>query len=182
MASMLNSSLQAVWFKRLEVLDRATSGQSGLQCATRCTARCCPHAAMGTREPTYTVSGVAIMLPFELEYIAERTGMNLACFRRIPVAVAPGGVVEIGAMDIEMLCPFLTDDFRCSGYAFRPMDCRSFPMTPVFGTGGELTFRLASECPSLDTFSPDYQTRLKAVWREILPHLSADYRTFYNEL
>ncbi|MBC8445566.1 MAG: YkgJ family cysteine cluster protein [Chloroflexi bacterium] len=173
---------RAEWFRRLDALGGATAGESGLKCASLCTGRCCPHAAMATREPAYTVSHVAIMLPFEMEYIVARTGVHPARFRRTPAKIAPGVVVEIGSFDIEMPCPFLTDDFQCWGYAFRPMDCRSFPLVPVFGDGGELTFRLGTGCPSLDTFSPAYQARLKAAWRNLLPHLSADYRAVYNRL
>jgi Fe-S-cluster containining protein len=178
----LISQLRAEWFRRLEALGRATAGDSGLECASRCTGRCCPHEAMATREPAYTVSHVAIMLPFEMEYIIEETGVDPARFRRTPAEIAPGVVVEIGSFDIERPCPFLTDDFQCRGRTFRPMDCRSFPLIPVFGAGGELTFRLEASCPSLDTFLPAYQMRLKAAWQELLPHLSADYRAAYNRL
>jgi len=178
----LISQLRVEWFRRLEALGRATAGETGLECAARCTGRCCPHAAMATREPAYTVSHVVIMLPFEMEYVIAQTGVDAARFRRTPAEIAPGVVVEIGSCDVEMVCPFLTEDFRCWGYACRPMDCRSFPLVPVFGAGGELTFRLGAGCPSLDTFSPTYQAQLKAVWRELLPHLSADYRAVYNRL
>ena len=181
-AKNLVSLLRTEWFRRLDALGGATAGESGLECAWLCTGRCCPHAAMATREPAYTVSHVAIMLPFEMEYIIARTGVDPARFRRTPAEIAPGVVVDIGSFDIEMPCPFLTDDFQCRGHAFRPLDCRSFPLVPVFGAGGELTFRLETGCPSLDTFSPAYQARLKAAWQDLLPHLSADYRTVYNRL
>lgn len=183
MTVILRAQLQAEWFRRLESLGEALTGEAAmLDCAALCTGRCCPHAAMATREPAYTVSHVAIMLPFEMEYIIAQTGVAPARFRRTPAEIAPGIVVEIGSFDIEKPCPFLTGDFRCWGYACRPLDCRSFPLTPVFGANGKLTFRLGTGCPALGTFSLDYQARLKAVWRELLPHLSADYRALYNRL
>jgi len=182
MTVALRSQLQAEWFRRLESMGKATTGEAMLDCAALCTGRCCPHAAMATREPAYTVSPVAIMLPFEMEYIIAQTGVDPARFRRTLAEIAPGVVVEIGSFDIEKPCPFLTGDFRCRGYDFRPLDCRSFPLTPVFGANGELTFRLGTGCPSLGTFSQAYQARLKTVWRELRPHLSADYRALYNRL
>jgi Fe-S-cluster containining protein len=137
---------------------------------------------MATREPAYTVSHVVIMLPFEMEYIIAQTGVEPARFRQTAAELAPRVVVGIGSFDIERPCPFLTRDFQCWSRTFRPMDCRSFPLIPLFGAGGELTFRLEARCPSLDTFSPAYQMRLKAAWQELLPHLSADYRAVYNRL
>jgi Fe-S-cluster containining protein len=174
--------LRAEWFSRLEALSVATAGEAGLECAARCTGRCCPHPAMAIREPAYIVSHVAIMLPFEMEYIVVHTGVDAARFRRTPVEIAPACVIEIGSFDVEMPCPFLTDDFRCWGYPFRPMDCRSFPLVPVLGADGGLAFRLEAGCPSLETFSPAYRTRLEAAWRELSPYLSVGYRALYNRL
>jgi len=176
------SVLQAEWFERLETLHQRTAGESGLDCAARCTARCCPHAAMATQSPAYTVSHVAIMLPFEMEYILAQTDVDPGRRRRAPVEIAPGLVHAIGFATVETPCPFLTADFRCSAYPIRPLDCRSFPLTPVFGLDGALDFRLTATCPSLDTFSPTYQERLKTVWRDLLPHLSIAYRMLYNQL
>lgn len=179
---MTFSTLQTEWFERLETLRHRTTGESGLACATRCTARCCPHAAMATQPPAYTVSHVMIMLPFEMEYILARTGVDPARLQRIPVEIAPGLIHDIGFANIETPCPFLTPDYRCRAYTFRPLDCRSFPLTPVFGPDGALDFRLAETCPSLDTFLPAYRERLKAIWRALLPYLSMGYRTLYNQL
>lgn len=181
MDGTLTLRLQTEWFRRLEALRVVTAGETGLECATRCTGRCCPHAAMATRGPAYTVSRVAILLPFEMEYIVAHTGVDAARFRCTPVEIAPGCVIEVGSFDVEMPCPFLTDDFFCWGYEFRPLDCRSFPLVPVFADGG-LAFRLEAACPSLATFAPVYRERLKTVWRELLPHLSIEYRAWYNRL
>ena len=137
---------------------------------------------MAKREPSYTVSGVAIMLPFELERIVANTGVQRKRFRRIPVEVLSGATIEIGIMDVAHPCPFLSVDHDCTCYAFRPIDCRSFPLIPVFGAEGEVGFRLCVNCPSVDTFSEAYQSRVAAEWRALAPHLSADYRRFYNDL
>jgi Fe-S-cluster containining protein len=181
MTGILTLRLQAEWLHRLEALSEAAAGEADLECAARCTGRCCPHAAMAAREPAYTVSHVAILLPFEMEYIVARSGVDAARFRRTLVKVAPGCIIEIGSFDIEMPCPFLTGDFRCWGYEFRPLDCRSFPLVPVFAAGG-LAFRLEAACPSLETFAPAYRACLEAVWRKLSPHLSAGYRALYDRL
>lgn len=179
---MALSALQAEWFERLETLHQRTVGESGLACATRCTARCCPHAAMAAQPPAYTVSHVAIMLPFEMEYLQVKTGVAPARLQHIAVEIAPGLVHDVGFATVATPCPFLAADFRCNAYPFRPLDCRSFPLTPVFGPDSALDFRLTASCPSVDTFLPAYQERLKAIWRDLLPHLSIAYRMVYNQL
>ncbi|HNT74414.1 MAG TPA: YkgJ family cysteine cluster protein [Anaerolineae bacterium] len=179
---MSHAALQAAWWQRLEKLHQRAEGASGLACAARCTARCCPHAAMATQPPAYTVSHVMIMLPFEMDYILAKTALDPARLRKISVEIAPGLVHEIGFANVATPCPFLTADFRCGAYRFRPLDCRSFPLTPVFGMDGALDFRLTTTCPSLDTFAHAYQEQLKTVWRDLLPHLSMAYREVYNQL
>jgi len=55
----------------------------GLGCATRCTARCCPQAA-AVKDSAYAVGHVAIMLPFEMEYILSKTNVTYAQFQHAP--------------------------------------------------------------------------------------------------
>jgi len=62
------------------------------------------------------------------------------------------------------------------------MDCRSFPLIPVFGSDGSLGFRIDSNCPSQGTFAADYQDRMKSVWQDLLPHLPMAYRMLYKRL
>ena len=67
-------SLRKFWFKKIEDLHNAAEQKSPqLECATLCTARCCPQFK-ASKPPGYIVSHVAIMLPFEMEYIFEKTG------------------------------------------------------------------------------------------------------------
>jgi len=137
---------------------------------------------MATKDAAYTVSHVAIMLPFEMEYILSKTDVDPARLRRASIDIQPGSPLDIGFVNIETPCPFLTEDFRCRAYAVRPMDCRSFPLVPVFGPENALTFRVDEACPSIDTFAPEYQEKLKTVWRDLLPHLPGSYRMLFNKL
>lgn len=176
------SELLRYWARRLDALAAMSFGDTGLECSIRCTGRCCPHAAMAERESAYTVSRVAIMLPFELERIVAHTGIERKRFRQVPVEVAFGTTIDIGIMDVEHPCPFLSVNYDCTCYAFRPVDCRSFPLIPTFGAGGEVGFRLDTNCPSAHTFSEAYQSRAKAGWRALAPYLSAEYRRIYSDL
>jgi Fe-S-cluster containining protein len=125
---------------------------------------------------------VAIMLPFELEYLLSRTNIDASALQRAPVEIANGLTIEIGFVTSAIRCPFLTADYRCGIHDNRPMDCRSFPLIPVFGSDGSLGFRIDTDCPSESTFAVEYQDRMKSVWQDLLPHLPMAYRMVYNRL
>jgi Fe-S-cluster containining protein len=173
--------LQRSWFDRIERLHRAASGDAGLECSTRCTARCCPQA-IATRNPGYAVGHVAILLPFELEYILARTDLDATGIRRASFELEPGVSMDIGYILSPTPCPFLTADFRCGVHEVRPLDCRSFPLIPVFDPDGPLGFREDASCPSLETFAPAFVAHMRRVWEDLLPHLPMSYRLLYNRL
>jgi len=75
------NTLREARIERIEAKHEATSGNAGLECATRCTARCCPQA-MASRDPAYQVGHVAIMMPFELEYLSSRTNVDASTLQR----------------------------------------------------------------------------------------------------
>ena len=172
--------LKEAWFARIARAHEESVGESGLVCDMVCTARCCPHVPRASEEPT--VSHVAIMLPFEMEYIMEHTGVDRACFTETLVEIAPGVLHPIGSFDLGRPCPFLNNRFQCNAYEHRPLDCRSFPLIPVFQEEKALSFRYGEGCPSLHTFLPEYQEQMKQVWYNVLPALSRDYRIVYRRL
>ena len=65
------STFRTTWFERLEYLHQITTENSGLECASRCTARCCPQS-VASIDPADAVGHVAIMLPFEMEYLISK--------------------------------------------------------------------------------------------------------------
>lgn len=175
------TSLRSSWFQRIEHLHQSIAQQSGLECAARCTARCCPKAKALSRvdEP---VGHVAIMLPFEREYILSHTNIDSELLGRDRIPFTANTTLSIGFMTSEVPCPFLTDDNQCGIYDVRPLDCRSFPLIPVFHQQGSISFRVDDTCPLATTFSIAYQEELKDLWEELLPHLPMSYRFLYNEL
>ena len=70
-----NSALRSEWFARLERTYQSIKEPSGLECATRCNARCCPKTKSSANTKD-AVGHVAIMLPFELEYIVEKASSD----------------------------------------------------------------------------------------------------------
>ncbi len=176
------TALRAAWFTRIEQLHQTTTENAGLECAARCaTARCCPQA-IAMKDPAYAVGHVAIMLPFEMEYILPKTNVTPAQLRHASFELTSGISIDIGFVTSATPCPFLTTDYKCGIHNIRPLDCRSFPFIPVFNLDDTITFRVDTECPSVNTFSATYQARFKKVWEDLLPDLPMSYRMLYNQL
>ena len=175
------TALQATWFQRIEHLHEAANGSAGLECASQCTARCCPQS-IARRDPAYAVGHVAIMLPFEMEYILSRTDVAPTQLQHAPLELAPGITIDIGFVTRSTPCPFLTTNYQCGIHDIRPLDCRSFPLIPVFSSNGTMTFRLDAECPSIREFSAAYQVQLRGVWEDLLSKLPINYRMLYFRL
>ena len=176
-----SSVLRTQWFQRLEQLYQAIEQSSGLECATRCNARCCPKAKTSVHDDP-PVGHVAILLPFELEYIVAKTDIDPAVLQQSSIAFSAGKTLNIGSMTSAKPCPFLDDENQCGIYAIRPLDCRSFPLIPVFSEQGTLSFRKDGDCPSTLTFASDYESAFKDLWQDLLPHLPMTYRLLYNAL
>jgi len=176
-----SATLCATWFQRLDIVYQSITENSALECATRCSARCCPKSK-ALKNIDDAVGHVAIMLPFEMEYIRSKTNINPSQFQYARIEFTPDTAINIGFMTSEVPCPFLTANNQCGIYNIRPLDCRSFPLIPVFNPEGTINFRVDKECPSAMTFSITYQTQLKKVWKELLPSLPMSYRMLYNQL
>ena len=174
-------SVRATWFQQIETLHQSITKPSNLECATRCSARCCPKVKQSTpaAEP---VGHVAIMLPFEREYILSKVDTDPDQLQHALIEFTSDTTLKIGIMTAAVPCPFLTPDNQCGIYYIRPLDCRSFPLIPVFNTDGSIEFRIENECPSAVTFSPSYEEELKTIWKKTLPLLPMSYRLLYNDL
>lgn len=176
-----NSALQLEWFQRLTKLYHSISESSGLQCDTRCHARCCPKQKTA-QNIADAIGHVAIMLPFEREHIIAKTGITPQKIQTIRIPFLEATHIDIGFITNELPCPFLSSGNQCSIYEIRPLDCRSFPLIPVFQDDGTLNFRMDNDCPSVITFSSSYKDAFKQLWVELLPHLPMSYRMTFNEL
>lgn len=176
------AKLKETWIALIPDLHKATTKENAnLQCASLCTARCCPQVR-SRHDPNYAVGHVAIMLPFELEYICEQTDTSMEIFETAGIEYSKDFNLSIGYITNKNPCPFLTHDYKCGIHSIRPLDCRSFPLIPVFQANGEITYRTDSDCPSVDSLSKEYQDSLKKIWSELLEHLPMKYRMLYNEL
>jgi len=174
--------LHTIWLQRIESLHQATTKKRAkLECAPLCTARCCPQAR-ALKDPDYAVGHVAIMLPFEMEYILSKTDIAQEQLQRASLELAPGISIDIGFVTSATPCPFLTDNYQCGIHDIRPLDCRSFPLIPVFNSDETVSFRVDRDCPSAHTFSTSYQDLLKDIWLDLLPELPMNYRILYNQL
>ena len=176
-----NSALRSEWFARLERTYQSIKEPSGLECATRCNARCCPKTKSSANTKD-AVGHVAIMLPFELEYIVEKASSDRELIHETSIEFTDENVINIGFMTSEKPCPFLTKQNKCGIYDIRPIDCRSFPLIPVFSEQGSISFRKDQDCPSATTLSAAYEEELKVVWHELLSQLPMTYRRLYNAL
>lgn len=175
------STLQDGWFKRISHLHQIITEDAEMECATRCTARCCPQA-IAIKDPDYAVGHVAIMLPFEMEFILSKTNFSLEQLQQTSIELSPGINIDIGYTTNKKPCPFLSAEYECSVHAIRPLDCRSFPLIPIFDIDGTIAFHIDTDCPSANTFSSSYQMKIIQIWEELLPVLPMSYRTLYNEL
>jgi len=175
-------NLKRSWIALIQKLHQATTKENAnLQCASLCTARCCPQAR-SRHDPNYAVGHVAIMLPFELEYLCEQTDTSMEQFEIANIKYSEDFNLSIGYITNKNPCPFLTHDYKCGVHSIRPLDCRSFPLIPVFQRDGDIAYRTDSDCPSVEFLAKNYQDLLKKIWSELLEHLPMEYRMLYNEL
>ena len=182
MSKTTYTKLKQAWIPLIQDLHQATTKENAdLQCASLCTARCCPQVR-SHQDPNYAVGHVAIMLPFELEYICDQTNTSIEQFETADFEYSKNFDLSIGYITNKKPCPFLTHDYKCGIHNIRPLDCRSFPLIPVFQANGELAYKMDNDCPSVEFLSNKYQNLLKNIWSELLGHLPMEYRMLYNAL
>ncbi len=135
---------------------------------------------MRKMDPEQIASPVVVLLPFEMEFLAERTRISNGAFRRWPVEVAPGVTIEIGMMDLGKPCPFLQADFRCAIYNSKPVDCQTFPILPYLDPSGRLVWEIEAGCPSSETLNPMFVEQIQGIWTGLNAHLPAAWWELYD--
>ena len=175
------ATLKAEWFERFDQIldDSKTIPASNMKCLELCQARCCPRAGMRTMPAHEIASPIVVLLPFEMEYLIEKTGVSKELFRRWPMALSPDVTIEVGMLDLGKPCPFLKDNLQCSIHEHNPLDCRTFPLLPVLDYRGSLEWELGENCPSLNFINPKFVEAVKDVWHDLMPHLPRAWWDLY---
>ena len=181
MATDLIARLKSEWFERLDgIVDRSkTIPSSNLKCIELCQQRCCPRVELRQKPPHEVSNSIVVLLPFEMEYLMERTGVARNAFRRWPLALTPDTTIEIGMFDLGKTCPFLTENLQCSIYQFYPLDCRTYPLLPFTNYRHELEWELGGHYPSLTLLDPNFEGAVKRIWQELLPVLPQAWWDIY---
>ena len=175
------AKLKQEWFQRFdEILDNSkTIPLSGLNCLGLCEARCCPRVGMRKMQPNQLASPVVVLLPFEMEYTIEKTGVSRDVFRRWPLDLTPEVTIEIGMLDLGKPCPFLGEKLQCTIHEHNPLDCRTFPLLPFQDLRGDLAWELGQNCPSLSLLNPNFVAVVKRVWTELYPLIPQGWWDIY---
>jgi len=173
--------LKKEWFERLDlILSRDnTIPASNLKCLELCEARCCPRVGMRSMASGQIASPVVVLLPFEMEYLLEKTGASPDVFRRWPIDLTPEVSLEIGILDLGKPCPFLKDNRMCGIHEHNPLDCRTFPLLPSQNVQGELVWSLGENCPSVHLLNPMFSEHMKRIWRDLVPVLPQSWWDLY---
>ena len=71
----------------------------------------------------------------------------------------------------------------CRIYDSRPLDCRSFPVVPVFGGGASRveTYISKSYCPIAHSLPEGFVEAVREAWEILLPFLPLGWRKAYDE-
>lgn len=176
------AKLKSEWFSRFDGMVIASKDlpSSDLKCIELCTQRCCPRPDLRSKPPHEVTSSIVVLLPFEMEFLMERTGVKRNVFRRWPLAWTSDVTIEIGMLDLGKTCPFLTNNLQCSIYEFYPLDCRTYPLLPSMNDLRELVWELSSTCPSVKRFNPVVSNAVKEFWRELVPYLPQAWWDIYD--
>jgi len=174
-------TLKTEWFERFDRIlnDGRQVPSSNLKCLELCQARCCPRVGMRSMPAAEIASPVVVLLPFEMEYLIEKTGASKTLFRRWPLAFAPEVTIDIGMLDLGRPCPFLTDTLQCSIHEHNPLDCRTYPLLPSSNGSDVLKWELGENCPSLMHLNPKFARAIKNIWQELMPSLPQAWWDLY---
>ncbi len=173
--------LKGEWFDRFDRIlnPEGTIPSSNLKCLEMCQARCCPRPEMRQMQPGEIASPVVVLLPFEMEYIVERTGVSTGLFRRWSIPLDSETSMEIGMLDLGKPCPFLKANRQCGIHYHNPLDCRTFPMLPGLNHRDELEWHLGENCPSLAHLNPLFKEYVQRCWESLLPALPRAWWDLY---
>ena len=101
MTEDIAARLKAEWFARFdEILENGkTIPSSNLKCLELCEARCCARVGMREMSAGEIASPVVVLLPFEMEYLIQKTGISRDKFRCWLVPLTPELTIEVGMFD-----------------------------------------------------------------------------------
>jgi Fe-S-cluster containining protein len=125
----------------------------------------------------------AYFLPHEDEYIIRRAGLPENSF---PVSDDPGSnwVVSIGPGRKlrRRHCPFSRAN-RCQIHAVRPLDCRSFPIAPVFDPRRDRhpRFVVYTYCPIHEQLPRVFVRSIAAAWELVCAYLPKYWWDAFND-
>lgn len=181
MTSDFIETLKAEWFERFDRIldDSKTIPSSNMKCLELCQARCCPRVGMRTMQFNEIASPIVVLLPFEMEYLIEKTGVLRDLFRLWPLALTSEITIDVGMLDLGKPCPFLMENLQCSIHEHNPLDCRTFPLLPSMTEQGHLNWDMGENCPSLKFINPRFVEAVKGVWEDLLPHLPRAWWDLY---
>lgn len=141
------------WFELLGSLYEQTGHPQGeLKICTDCVDVPCE---VGPEQVT--------LLPHEAEFIQAR----LRAEEREEEIATIEGIAGCA------LCPFFQHQ-RCSIHPHRPIDCRTYPLVPTVKSGA-VRFQVSGVCPRWDYSNAPFVDLMAKVWRQLIPHLSADW-------
>ena len=181
MTAELIVTLKTEWFERFNRIldDSKTVPSSNLKCLDLCQARCCPRVGMRAMQVAEIASPVVVLLPFEMEYLIEKTGVSKELFRLWPLALTPELTIEVGMLDLGKPCPFLNKNLQCNIHEHNPLDCRTFPLLPAVNRDGILNWELGDNCPSLAYLNSRFVNAIQGIWQDLLPHLPQAWWDLY---
>jgi Fe-S-cluster containining protein len=176
-------TLRQHWFELYaRVYEQTRAGESELPCLAHC-----PDGICERDEKVF-------FLPFEIEFVSERTGLDLVGTGAFWVVDIPDvgddgrmGSVPIGLKDSHRRCPFFTQDCQCAIHDHRPVDCRSFPLIPSFYRDGSVGSVLRGYCPLVSGTDrlkapglPDGFVELyRELWEFLSPNVPVSWKYLY---
>ncbi len=161
---MTGNRMKEEMFRVLEQLYRQTE-DSTIDClGCNCNSAC----EMGD------LSESVIFLPYEIEFMEEKTGRDLSDIKRITI----DGLGSFGLMDYDSLCPFLNGN-HCTIREYRMFDCRSYPVVPTW-ENGTLGFTLAKGCPINHNLPSRFTENIIRAWRKVDSLLPTPWKRFWD--
>jgi Fe-S-cluster containining protein len=131
----------------------------------------------------------AFFLPIEEEFIAEGLGLGTDAF--LPVQAHEGPVNAMVSITpqgpVPRHCPFdvvKNGCHNCTIHGVRPMDCRSFPVFPLYDPDKPqegLKFFVADYCPLHRNLPPEFLRLITSAWMKLAPHLPDWWWREYNK-
>jgi len=108
------------------------------------------------------------LLPFEDEFIQKR----LAAEGRDVSLETVRGIA--GCRE----CPFFQNR-RCAIHPHRPVDCRTYPMVPVFSRP-DPEFKVSGVCPLREGMDLPFIRLMRGVWMRLSPRLTSQWKSGYD--